>query len=46
VIQDRSPDDFSNYLTALVGAGFLNANKVRITSTISAFLFGNGGALE
>jgi hypothetical protein len=42
----RGPEDFSTYLTALTGAGFLNANKARITSTISAFLFGNGGALE
>jgi hypothetical protein len=43
---DRGPDDFSTYLAALTGAGFLNADKARITSTISAFLFGNSGALE
>jgi hypothetical protein len=42
----RGPEDFSTYLTALTGAGFLNADKARITSTISAFLFGNGGALD
>jgi hypothetical protein len=43
---DRAPADFTTYLNALAGAGFFNTNKALIKSTISAFLFGNGGALD